>query len=114
MQVWVGVLPRGPKGCALNSSYQSRESREYREDLGYALVNIARLVPDGLLVFFPSYTVLTSCIEFWKQPVPGQSGHSLTPPSPPSFPHAFSNVFIALLFSSGEPSSSDRASACES
>ena len=73
-QVWVGVLPRGPRGCALNSSYQSRESREYKEDLGYALVNIARLVPDGLLVFFPSYSVLTSCIDFWKQGIPGQSG----------------------------------------
>lgn len=70
----MGVLPRGPKGCALNSSYQTRETREYKEDLGYALVNIARLVPDGLLVFFPSYSVLTSCIEFWKQGIPGQSG----------------------------------------
>ena len=28
----------------------------YKEDLGNALVNYARLVPDGLLVFFPSYT----------------------------------------------------------
>ena len=25
-------------------------------------------VPDGLLVFFPSYVVLEKCIEFWKMP----------------------------------------------
>lgn len=28
-------------------------------------VNIARIVPGGLLVFFPSYTVLDACIEAW-------------------------------------------------
>eukprot|EP00850_Spirogloea_muscicola_P025739 SM004120S15591 [mRNA] locus=s4120:215:1213:+ [translate_table: standard] len=32
-------------------------------------VNIARIVPDGLLVFFPSYTLLQSCVDFWKAPV---------------------------------------------
>ncbi len=33
---------------------------------GAAVVNLARVVPDGLLVFFPSYVVLQSCIEAWK------------------------------------------------
>ncbi|KAK9810499.1 hypothetical protein WJX72_011819 [[Myrmecia] bisecta] len=65
-QVWVGVVPLGPKGCALNSSYANRDSREYKEDLGYAICNFARMVPDGLLVFFPSYTVLRGCIECWR------------------------------------------------
>jgi regulator of telomere elongation helicase 1 len=41
-----------------------------RDDLGNALVNFARVVPDGLLVFFPSYGVLTSCVEAWKVPPP--------------------------------------------
>ena len=30
------------------------------------MVNLARIVPDGLLVFFPSYVVLQACIEHWK------------------------------------------------
>jgi len=29
-------------------------------------VNFARIVPDGLLVFFPSYYLLNSCIEAWQ------------------------------------------------
>ena len=63
----MGVVPVGPSGVGLNSSFQNRESREYKEDLGCAIVNFARAVPDGLLVFFPSYTVLRSCcIEYWK------------------------------------------------
>ena len=73
-QVWVGVVPTGPKGSPLNSSYQHRDSREYKEDLGYAVVNFARMVPDGLLVFFPSYGVLKSCTDFWKNASVAGSG----------------------------------------
>ncbi len=29
-------------------------------------VNWARIVPDGLLVFFPSYVVMAACIAHWK------------------------------------------------
>lgn len=65
-QAWVGVVPLGPAGCALNSSFANRESQAYREDLGNALVNLARMVPDGMLVFFPSYVVLRGCIDAWK------------------------------------------------
>lgn len=76
LQVWVGVVPTGPKGTPLNSSYQNRDSREYKEDLGYAVINFARMVPDGLLVFFPSYGVLKSCTDFWKNTSVAGSGMS--------------------------------------
>ncbi len=69
MQVWIGVVPFGPNGVALNSSYQSRESPQYMSDLGNAVANFARLVPDGLLVFFPSYHVLDKCTSHWKSDV---------------------------------------------
>ena len=78
-QVWVGVVPVGPKGAALNSSYNNRDSREYKEDLGYAVVNFARMVPDGLLVFFPSYGVLKSCTDFWKNTSVGGTGGAVAP-----------------------------------
>lgn len=70
-QVWIGVVPRGPQGHALNSSYQTRNAPEYKEDLGNAIVNFARIVPDGLLVFFPSYRVLQTCKETWTTPGAG-------------------------------------------
>lgn len=65
-QVWIGVVNKGPKGQTLNSSYEHRKNPEYKEDLGNAIVNYARIVPDGLLVFFPSYTLLSECLESWK------------------------------------------------
>ncbi|KAF3450771.1 hypothetical protein FNV43_RR06860 [Rhamnella rubrinervis] len=65
-QIWAGVVPAGPSGCSFNSSYRSRDSLEYKQELGNAIVNFARIVPDGLLVFFPSYYLLDQCIECWK------------------------------------------------
>eukprot|EP00897_Mesotaenium_endlicherianum_P001292 jgi/Mesen1/1190/ME001272S00367 len=65
-QIWVGVVPVGPSGKALNSSFRTRSSPEYKLELGNAIVNFARIVPDGLLVFFPSYHLLEACIEAWQ------------------------------------------------
>jgi regulator of telomere elongation helicase 1 len=56
----------GPSGQALNSSYRTRETIQYKQELGTAIVNFARIVPDGLLVFFPSYSMMDKCVEFWK------------------------------------------------
>jgi Rad3-related DNA helicase len=33
------------------------------------IVNFARIVPDGLLVFFPSYSMMDMCVDFWKNRV---------------------------------------------
>ncbi|KAB1226717.1 Regulator of telomere elongation helicase 1 [Morella rubra] len=65
-QIWAGVVPVGPSGFSFNSSYRNRDSVEYKQELGNAIVNFARIVPDGLLVFFPSYYSLDQCIGCWK------------------------------------------------
>jgi len=64
----VGVFPVGPSGVELTSSYKHRASPAYQADLGNALVNFARIVPQGLLVFFPSYAALKASIVAWEQP----------------------------------------------
>ncbi|XP_015071243.1 regulator of telomere elongation helicase 1 homolog isoform X2 [Solanum pennellii] len=65
-QIWAGAVPVGPSGYTFNSSYRTRDSIEYKQELGNAIVNFARVVPDGLLVFFPSYYILEQCIGCWK------------------------------------------------
>lgn len=32
----------------------------------FSIVNFARIVPNGLLVFFPSYPVMNKCLEHWQ------------------------------------------------
>eukprot|EP01012_Entosiphon_sulcatum_P020257 TRINITY_DN25237_c0_g1_i1.p1 TRINITY_DN25237_c0_g1~~TRINITY_DN25237_c0_g1_i1.p1 ORF type:complete len:1030 (+),score=110.86 TRINITY_DN25237_c0_g1_i1:1913-5002(+) len=65
-QVLATVVRSGPAGVTLNSSYLLREKPEYKKDLGQLLLNLCRIVPHGLLVFFSSYTHLESCVEHWK------------------------------------------------
>ncbi|KAL3680444.1 hypothetical protein R1sor_023400 [Riccia sorocarpa] len=77
-QIWVGVVQAGPSGRGLNSSYKTRDSPEYKQDLGNTIVNFARIVPDGLLVFFPSYHLLNSCVEFWQTVPRGAAVNSST------------------------------------
>ncbi|RHY19829.1 hypothetical protein DYB32_010166, partial [Aphanomyces invadans] len=77
-QVWVGVVGVGVTGKKLNASYESRNSPDYAAELGNTLVNITRLVPNGLLVFFPSYSILDQCTAQWQQ-VPRGSASGAVP-----------------------------------
>ncbi|RUS72888.1 hypothetical protein EGW08_019348 [Elysia chlorotica] len=65
-QVWLGTVCKGPDGATLNSDYKNRSTDEYKKSLGNTITNFARVVPNGLLVFFPSYPVMEACIESWK------------------------------------------------
>ena len=65
-KVWVGVVPKGPTGFRLNSSYEHRSNPRYMSELGRTLVNLCRMAPDGVLVFFPSYGVMSACVQAWK------------------------------------------------
>ncbi|KAJ1336291.1 hypothetical protein BSLG_007435 [Batrachochytrium salamandrivorans] len=66
-QVYIGVVTKGPRNNALSTSYKSRQDNNIALEFGLALINFARIVPDGMLVFFTSYSVMNSCIMLWKQ-----------------------------------------------
>lgn len=65
-QVVVGVVTHGPDGIQLDSSYKNRSNTQYVQSLGRTIKSVAQVVPDGLLVFFPSYPVMKSCQEAWQ------------------------------------------------
>eukprot|EP00092_Neocalanus_flemingeri_P017682 GFUD01019128.1.p1 GENE.GFUD01019128.1~~GFUD01019128.1.p1 ORF type:complete len:936 (+),score=293.78 GFUD01019128.1:31-2838(+) len=65
-QVWCGVLGTGPDGTKLNSSFKSRSDPKYLAALGQVIIMILKIVPKGVLVFFPSYSLLNSTREFWQ------------------------------------------------
>ncbi|XP_075702336.1 regulator of telomere elongation helicase 1 [Rhinoderma darwinii] len=66
-QIWVGIVPQGPDGAKLSSAFDRRFSTDYLSSLGKTIGNISRVVPHGLLVFFPSYPVMDKSLEFWKE-----------------------------------------------
>ncbi|AAZ10343.1 helicase, putative [Trypanosoma equiperdum] len=65
-QVIGSVLCRGPGGERLNGGYAFRNGVDYRIGLGMALVNISRITPGGILVFFPSYVALNAAVDLWR------------------------------------------------
>lgn len=53
---------------ALEFSFQKRGSPTTIRALGAALLNICALVPDGVVVFFPSYGYLDEVVAAWQAP----------------------------------------------
>ncbi|XP_075156195.1 regulator of telomere elongation helicase 1 [Haematobia irritans] len=65
-QVYVKIIGSGPDREQLISNYQNRDNPKYISSLGSTILNVSRLVPDGLLVFFPSYPMLNQCVNSWQ------------------------------------------------
>ena len=72
-QVWISVLGKGPSNGSLNSSFSKRDTPTYKSELGHAIINFASVVPDGMLVFFASYSTLSACISYWQADDVGES-----------------------------------------
>lgn len=68
-QVMIAVIPKGPNNYRLSSSYENRNSTDSVADMGNAILNFIQIIPEGVLVFFPSYTLMQQSIEAWKRKV---------------------------------------------
>ncbi|KAJ8868596.1 hypothetical protein PR048_030134 [Dryococelus australis] len=66
-QICVGIIDKGPDSVTLDSSFRNRGSQEYVMSLGRTILNLSRLIPHGLLVFFPSYTIMKNCQDAWQE-----------------------------------------------
>ncbi|EKD18760.1 putative ATP-dependent RNA helicase chl1 [Drepanopeziza brunnea f. sp. 'multigermtubi' MB_m1] len=69
-------LSRGPTGQEFDFTFKNRGNNDMIDDLGRALLNICTVVPDGVVVFFPSYSYLSSIVSRWEV-IPGQDQKSL-------------------------------------
>lgn len=66
-QVCVKIVSKGPDLQLLSSAFNNRYNVQYIASLARTIQNICRVLPSGLLIFFPSYTVLNLCENTWKQ-----------------------------------------------
>lgn len=66
-QVLVKVISQGPDKEPLLSNYNNRNNPKYLQSLGRTILSFCPLIPDGLLVFFPSYPILETCQKAWQE-----------------------------------------------
>ncbi|KAK7884484.1 hypothetical protein WMY93_027607 [Mugilogobius chulae] len=66
-QIYVSVVDRGPDGVQLTSAFDRRFLPENMGSLGSTVANLSRVVPHGLLVFFPSFPLMEKTLEFWRE-----------------------------------------------
>ena len=67
-QIHVRVVGKGVSGKLLTSSYQRRQDEDYYTELGNTLVSLGKVIAGGMLIFFPSYGVMETCLEKWGGP----------------------------------------------
>lgn len=63
------TLSSGPSGKTFDFTYGKRAGKEGEQmidELGRAMLNLCTVVPDGVVVFFPSYTYLDTVITRWQ------------------------------------------------
>jgi len=62
-RVFVASMRNAPSGKLIDCSYNARAAAF--PDVGDALCEVCRIVPDGVLVFFSSYVALEECVKLW-------------------------------------------------
>ena len=67
-QICVRVLGKGVSGKELSSKYGRRDDPEYITELGNSLASLCTHIPAGVLLFFPSYSAMQTCVEKWGGP----------------------------------------------
>ena len=64
--MYTGAIAKGPSGCELDFTFDKRSNEKMIQDLGQLLVRTCEVVPDGVVVFFPSFEYLRQVVRVWK------------------------------------------------
>ncbi|EKX39162.1 ERCC2/XPD/Rad3 nucleotide excision repair [Guillardia theta CCMP2712] len=59
------IVTRGSDQMPLNARYQSRSDRSIIHNYGRLIVELSSCVPDGMVVFFPSYRYMEEVVGAW-------------------------------------------------
>lgn len=55
-----------PRPALVHARYTNQQDLRYQDALGNALLKYARVVPGGMLVFFPSYGLMDKMHDRWQ------------------------------------------------
>ncbi|KAG9003121.1 ATP-dependent DNA helicase chl1 [Tulasnella sp. 427] len=59
------VVEKGPRGGDMTFRFEQRGDTRLMAELGQLIMNFLNLIPDGVVVFFPSYSFLNSVKKIW-------------------------------------------------
>lgn len=65
-QLWAGVVPSSPSGMNLACTFSNLSKPEFQVQLGLSIIELVKAIPNGCLVFVPSYSWLERLVEVWK------------------------------------------------
>ncbi|RKU42904.1 DNA-dependent ATPase of the nucleotide excision repair factor 4 complex [Coniochaeta pulveracea] len=60
------IVTRGSDQASISTSFQVRKDTNVVRNYGNLLTEFARITPDGMVVFFPSYLYMESIISMWQ------------------------------------------------
>ncbi len=60
-------ISRGLNKKALTTKYELREDKETIIDYGKTITALVNVIPNGTIVFFPSYELMESMLELWEK-----------------------------------------------
>ncbi|KAE9553304.1 hypothetical protein FO519_003470 [Halicephalobus sp. NKZ332] len=66
-QIVVGALRTGPNKNELLGTFRNRTNNNYLTDMALTLLKTMQVTPQGMLVFFSSYTQMSSMIECFRR-----------------------------------------------
>ena len=65
-------ISKGPSGGDLEFTFEKRNLPSTVQDLGNCIIELCAAIPDGLIVFFPSYAYLEQVTAKWRSQNTGQ------------------------------------------
>ncbi|KAL3657099.1 hypothetical protein V7S43_018012 [Phytophthora oleae] len=66
-QVFIGAIMHGPGNVDLQSTYNNQQDPRYQDSMGQLLLQYSQSIPGGILMFFPSYSLLNKLTTRWKK-----------------------------------------------
>ena len=65
------MITRGSDQVAISSRFEVRNDPAVVRNFGSILVEYSKIVPDGIVAFFPSYLYMESIVAAWNDMVSG-------------------------------------------
>jgi chromosome transmission fidelity protein 1 len=75
----VQTVSTGPSGLEFDFTFEKRKSEKMIAELGLLFIAVCKIIPDGVVAFFPSYDFLSHVLAVWKRvSLPNSSNLSTT------------------------------------